>query len=131
DDELGYLLAHEIAHLLAEHTREFATLARAFVGNGFKRDYADIGQQLAQDLSVTLRMQPASIQQELEADYIGFIVGAHAGFAPEAMLRLLQKLDSDSQSLLGTHPSDAERLRRARAMLETARILAERSRAER
>src|SRR5262249_10844170 len=31
DDELGYLLAHEIAHLLAEHTREFATLARAFV----------------------------------------------------------------------------------------------------
>jgi len=128
DDELAYMLAHEMAHVLAEHTREFATLARAFVGNGFRRDYADIEQQLAQDLPAALRMEPAYDQQELEADYAGFILGAHAGFAPEAMLRLLGKLHSDSRSLLGTHPSDAERLRRARAMLGTARILAERSR---
>ena len=131
DGELAYLLAHEMAHVLAEHTREFATLARAFVGNGFKRGYADIGEQLAQDLSVNLRMKPAYDQQELEADYMGFVLGAHAGFAPEAMLGLLGKLHGDSRSLLGTHPADAERLRRARAVLETARILAERSRLER
>jgi predicted Zn-dependent protease len=128
DDELAYLLAHEVAHVLAEHTREFATLARAFVGNGFKRDYADIGQQLAEDWPANLRMEPAYLQQEFEADYMGFVLGAHAGFAPEAMLRLIEKLDSGSRALLGTHPSDSERLRRARAMLETARILAERSR---
>jgi predicted Zn-dependent protease len=60
---------------------------------------------------------------------MGFVLGAHAGFAPEAMLRLIEKLDSGSRALLGTHPSDAERLRRARAMLETARILADRSHA--
>jgi predicted Zn-dependent protease len=131
DDELAYLLAHEMAHVLAEHTREFATLARAFVGNGFRRSYADIEEQLAQDFSVNLRMRPAYVQQELEADYIGFVLGAHAGFAPEAMLSLLGKLHGESRSLLGTHPDDAERLRQARAMLETARILAERSRAER
>jgi Zn-dependent protease with chaperone function len=127
DDELAYLVAHEMAHVIAQHTREFATLARAFVGNGFKRSYADIGQQLAEDLSVNLRMQPAAVQQELEADYIGFVLGAHAGIAPEAMLGLLDKLHG-SRALLGTHPDDAERLRRARAMLETARILAERAR---
>lgn len=127
DDELAYLLAHEIAHVLAEHTREFATLARAFVGNGFKRDYADIGQQLAEDLPANLRMEPAYLQQELEADYMGFILGAHAGFAPDAMLRLIMKLGSDSGSLLATHPSDGDRLRQARAMLETARILSQRS----
>jgi predicted Zn-dependent protease len=127
ENELAYLLAHEIAHVLAEHTREFATLARCFVGNGQKRDYVDIQHQLADDLSVNLRMEPAYEQQELEADYMGFVLGAHAGFAPEAMLRLLGKLHTDSQSVLGTHPSDAKRLQRARAMLETARILAERS----
>ena len=127
NDELAYLVAHEMAHVIAQHTREFATLARAFVGNGFKRSYADIGQQLAEDLSVNLRMQPAAVQQELEADYIGFVLGAHAGIAPEAMLGLLDKLHG-SRALLGTHPDDAERLRRARAMLETARILAERAR---
>ena len=131
DDELAYLLAHEIAHVLAEHTREFITLARSFVGNGLRRDYADIAQQLAEDLPANLRMQPAYVQQELEADYIGFVLGAHAGFAPEAMLRLLDKLRGDSESVLGTHPSDAERVRRARAMLGMARILAERSRRER
>jgi predicted Zn-dependent protease len=131
DDELAYLLAHEIAHVLAEHSREFATLARCFVGNGLKRDYADIEQQLAEDFSVNLRMEPAYDQQELEADYIGFVLGAHAGFTPEAMLNLLDKLHSDSRPLLATHPSDAKRLRQARAMLETARILAERSRPER
>lgn len=128
DDELAYLLAHEIAHVLAEHTREFATLARCFVGNGLKRDYVDIQRQLGEDLSVNLRMEPAYEQQELEADYMGFVLGAHAGFAPEAMLRLLRKLHTDSESVLGTHPSDAKRLRQARAMLQTARILAERSR---
>jgi len=131
DDELAYLLAHEMAHVLAEHTREFATTARFFVANGMKRGYGDIEHQLAEDLSVNLRMEPASVQQELEADYIGFVLGAHAGFAPEAMLRLLGKLHSDAHPLLGTHPSDAERLQRARAMLETARILAQRSREER
>jgi predicted Zn-dependent protease len=131
DDELAYLLAHEIAHVLAEHTREFATLARAFVGNGLKRDYADIVQQLAQDLPVNLRMRPEYVQQELEADYVGFVLGAHAGFAPEAMLGLLDKLGADSRSVLDTHPGNDERVRRARAMLETARILAERSRLER
>jgi len=131
DDELAYLLAHEIAHVLAEHTREFVTLARAYVGNGFKRDYADIGQQLAEDWPANLRMEPDYLQQELEADYMGFVLGAHAGFAPEAMLGLIMKLTSDSHSVLVTHPSDNERLRQARAMLDTARILARRSGAER
>ena len=127
DDELAYLLAHEMAHVLAEHTREFATLARAFVGNGFKRDYADIDQQLAEDLPVNLRMEPACVQQELEADYIGFVLGAHAGFTPDAMVHLIEKLHRNSPTLLNTHPSDAERLHRATAMLGMARILAERS----
>jgi len=131
DDELAYLLAHEIAHVLAEHTREFATLARAYVGNGFRRDYADIRQQLAEDWPANLRMEPDYLQQELEADYIGFVIGARAGFAPEAMLQLIVKLTSDSHSLLVTHPSDSERLRQARAMFETARILARRSRQDR
>jgi len=67
-------------------------------------------------------MKPAYMQQELEADYMGFVLGAHAGFKPEAMPRLLEKLRSDSPSLLGTHPSDDERLRRAHAMLGAARM---------
>jgi len=124
DDELAYLLAHEMAHVLAEHTREFATTARYFVDNGLARDYADIQQELAQSFSVMIRMRPVYVEQELEADYIGFILGAHAGFEPNAMLSLLDKLHGSGDTMLATHPSDAARMRQARAMLETARRLA-------
>ena len=129
DDELAYLVAHEMAHVLAEHTREFATTARYFVDNGLARDYPDIQQELAQSFSVMVRMRPVYVEQELEADYIGFVLGAHAGFAPEAMLSLLAKLRGGSDSVLATHPSDSARMRQARAMLESARRLAADARA--
>ena len=131
DDELAYLLAHEMAHVLAEHTREFSTIARFFLGNGLNRGYDDIHQELAENLPVILRMGPDNVQQELEADYIGLVVGARAGFAPEAMLSLLDKLQTGEHPLFGTHPGDTQRAQHARAMLETGRRLAARSRADR
>jgi Zn-dependent protease with chaperone function len=130
DDELAYLLAHEMAHVLAEHTREFSTIARFFLGNGLNRGYDDIHQELAENVPVLLRMEPDSVQQELEADYIGLVLGARAGFAPEAMLSLLEKLRTGEPQLFGTHPTDAQRAQHARAMLETGRRLAARWRAE-
>ncbi|HZF18255.1 MAG TPA: M48 family metalloprotease [Burkholderiales bacterium] len=131
DDELAYLLAHEMAHVLAEHTREFSTIARFFLGNGLNRGYDDIHQELAENLPVILRMGPDNVQQELEADYIGLVLGARAGFAPEAMLSLLDKLQTGEHPLFGTHPGDTQRAQHARAMLETGRRLAARSRADR
>ena len=123
DDELAYLLAHEMAHVLAEHTREFATTARYFVGMGLKRNYADIQHELDESFGLQLRMAPLNKQQELEADYIGFILGARSGFKPEAMLSLLAKLRSDGPSLMDPHPSAGQRLQQARTMLETAKRL--------
>lgn len=123
DAELAYLLAHEMAHVIAEHTREFATTARYFVGMGLKRDYADIQHELDESFGLQLRMAPLYKQQELEADYIGFILGARSGFEPKAMLSLLRKLHTDGPSLLDPHPSAQRRLRQARVMLETAERL--------
>jgi predicted Zn-dependent protease len=123
DAELAYLLAHEMAHVIAEHTREFATTARYFVGMGLKRDYADIQHELDESLGLQMRMAPLYKQQELEADYIGFILGARSGFEPTAMLSLLRKLHVDGPSLLDPHPSAQRRLHQARIMLETAERL--------
>jgi len=125
DDELAYLVAHEMAHVLAEHTREFATIARFFLGNGLARDYEDIHQELAENLPVHLRMGPDYVQQELEADYIGLVLGARAGFEPQGMISMLEKLQGGGQALFETHPSDSLRLQHARAMLETGRRLAD------
>ena len=127
DDELAYLLAHEIAHVVSEHTREFATAARYFADNGLSRSYADLQGELGENLPLLLRMSAVSAQQELDADYVGFILGAHAGFLPEAMISLLEKLQSVGSSVLATHPTDASRMKQARDMLEAARRLAARS----
>ena len=120
DAELAYLLAHEMAHVIAEHTREFATTARYFVGMGLKRDYADIQHELDESFGLQLRMAPLYRQQELEADYIGFILGARSGFEPGAMLSLLHKLHSDAPSMMDPHPSAQRRLQQAQTMLEAA-----------
>jgi len=121
DDELGYLIAHEMAHALAEHTRAFASDARTFLGNGLARGYADIQNELDWNLAAQLRMSPAYGQQELDADYAGFILGARAGFRPEAMLSLLGKLPTGEDSALSPHANMQARLKQAQAMLETAR----------
>ena len=123
DAELAYLLAHEMAHVIAEHTREFATTARYFVGMGLKRDYADIQHELDESIGLQLRMAPLFQQQELEADYIGFILGARAGFTPTAMLSLLRKLQGGEPSIMDAHPSTQRRLLQAQTMLEAVERL--------
>ena len=123
DAELAYLLAHEMAHVLAQHTREFVSVARYFVDNGLHRGYRDIRNELSWSFPVMLRMHPVYVQQELEADRIGFVLGAQAGFRPGAMISLLRKLGDGGETVLATHPSEAQRLAQARGMLETARRL--------
>lgn len=125
DAELGYVLAHEMAHVLAEHTRELATAARFFVDNGRNRDYEDIQGELDESLVVNLRMAPVYAQQELDADYMGFILGARCGLDPVAMPRMLRKMHIDATSAFSMHPGQGERLRRMEAMLETARRIRE------
>ena len=124
DDELGYLLAHEMAHVLAQHTREFAAAASYFVDNGRARGYADIERELGENFGVALRMQPLYVEQELEADRIGFVLGTHAGFTPSAMLGLLAKLDTGERQFLDTHPDPKKRMAQAREMLDAMRRLA-------
>lgn len=116
DDELGYLLAHEMGHVLAEHTRESATSARYFVGMGLQRDYPDIQHEMDESFSLMLRMAPLYQRQELEADYIGYILGARAGFEPHAMQSLLHKLVPEDKSMMEDHPDSQQRLRHAEAI---------------
>jgi predicted Zn-dependent protease len=132
DDELGFLLAHEMAHVLLEHTREFATVARYFVDNGLRREYWDIQRELDASLPVQYRMAFIAEQQELEADREGFFLGARAGFEPAAMMTLIGKLDPNAQSAApATHPSNGQRMQQAASMLQSARILHARAIGER
>ena len=126
DDEIAQVMGHEIAHALADHTRErmsiamttaVATTAAAIaVGT---RDNAGPGAGLAltgAQLAAVLAIQlPNSRQGESEADQIGIELAARAGFDPKAAVTLWQKMGKEGggpPQFLSTHPSPQNRAAR-------------------
>jgi len=97
---------------------------RDFVDNGRDRSYDDIRHELDESLIASLRRSGVYKQQEFEADYIGIILGARAGFYPVAMLSMLRKFDAGSAGL-GLHPGRDERIGRVENMLPMARRVRE------
>ena len=125
DDEIAQVMGHEIAHALADHTRErmsiamttaVATTAAAIAigsrDSGPGAGLAFTGAQLAAVLAIQL---PNSRNGEAEADQIGIELAARAGFDPKAAVTLWEKMGKDGGSppeFLSTHPSPENRAAR-------------------
>ncbi|MEI8041951.1 MAG: M48 family metallopeptidase [Verrucomicrobiota bacterium] len=146
DDELSFVLAHEIGHAIARHAGE--TLTREFLrekgmaGAAFIADWAAqqkhiqretvtnilVGLDAATVMTVTL---PHKREQEAEADHLGLILMSKARYRPEAAVDLWQRMaaaQSDANSLLAReiskycngHPPDAERVANLKLWLPDA-----------
>jgi predicted Zn-dependent protease len=128
DDEIAQVMGHEIAHALADHTRErmsiamttaVATTAAAIVigsreGSSPGAGLALTGAQLAAVLAIQL---PNSRQGEAEADQIGIELAARAGYDPKAAVTLWEKMGKlgggkSPPEFLSTHPSPENRAAR-------------------
>jgi predicted Zn-dependent protease len=118
DDEVAMIMGHEVAHALLEHARERMAKSTgtnlllrggaALLGLGGLGDLAaQMGSQL---LSLTF-----SRSDESEADALGLVLGARAGYNPRAGIRLWQKMGAVGGSAppewLSTHPSGETRIR--------------------
>ncbi len=128
EDEIAAVLAHEIGHVVARH--------------GIKRMQAVYGYQLlsiagliamrdrvdpaaAQELSdtvFTLILLGYSRRDELEADRLGTRYAIEAGFAPDGMLRVLEKFEEMQRGMpritfLSTHPHPRERMKEVRIVM--------------
>jgi predicted Zn-dependent protease len=129
DEELAQVLAHEIAHALAAHSRERISiamsvgLATSVAAGAVSRDPATrelalSGLELAAALAITL---PNSRQSESEADAIGIDLAARAGFDPRAALTLWEKMARQGERVpefLSTHPAPENRRERLQALAE-------------
>jgi predicted Zn-dependent protease len=113
DGEIAALLAHEIAHAIAEHVREELSMVRRLSPDYAYFSLEEITGLLGWDLSVTLRLASLSRLQELEADDIGVTLAARAGFDPRDLVRFYRKLNRDGtgENLIDTHGSSTDRLR--------------------
>ena len=129
DAGLATVLGHEVAHATAEHVAEriernhLTEVAATIIAGGvaytpgqFVRIQALLG------VGSTL---PFSRSQESEADHIGLIYMARAGYDPHQALAFWKRMQRASQGqeppeFLSDHPSDAHRVARVQSWLPEA-----------
>jgi predicted Zn-dependent protease len=124
DDGLAVVLAHEIAHAVARHGSERMTddLALQIGGAGLQQllqEKSPLTQQLAMTafgVGTTLGVVlPFNRAQESEADHIGLVLMARAGYDPQAAPNFWRRMIASSQggappAFLSSHPSDEQRV---------------------
>lgn len=138
DDGLGFVLGHEISHVLYRHVGEGTAWAQtAQVGSvlagvaatlllGDDPAAASVGQGVASLGAVGTELavlRPKSRAQETEADRLGAVVASLAGFHPKGAIEVMQKfVEMDSKEgrsipvFLSTHPMSADRMQNIRQM---------------
>lgn len=128
--QLAAVMAHEVGHVLANHSNERASQSTLrSVGRAAAQilgvsdstlEAIDLGTQLGLFL-------PFNRIQESEADSIGVILMANAGFDPQESITLWQNMTADSgprpPELLSTHPSPASRMTELRSLMGAANAL--------
>lgn len=140
DGELVTVLAHEMGHVLANHTmptpqEEAAEIMAQATGEvagrivAMQGPYGALSQLaaiLAQEAVKAIAVNPESQRKELEADQIGLFLMADARFNPDEAITLWSKMDQlgsgdlGPMSFLSSHPPNDERLEQLRALLPSA-----------
>lgn len=119
DAELATLLAHEVAHAVAEHHRE--TLSEAlFLNRQPPVPLEVIVERLDTDFSMQFRLARLSGLQEREADQLGMVLAHRAGWSASGMLSFYRKLATldagNAPALLASHPAPSSRVSMAKGM---------------
>jgi len=130
DDELAAVMGHEIGHALARHGAERMSagqlqqmgsqvLGAVMQGQGDPQNTAMVMQAFGIGSQLGI-MLPHSRTQEYEADTIGLVLSAKAGYNPQSALSFWEKFSKSGQTApeyLSTHPAPANRIAKIRALL--------------
>lgn len=132
---LATVLGHEVAHAVARHGGERMSTAMglqvvgvalgAAVGGGAYGAAATQAYGLGSQLGVAL---PHSRSQEAEADHIGLLYMARAGYDPEAAVAFWQRFaeynrraGGETPWFLRTHPLDEDRIENLKKLMPQAK----------
>lgn len=116
--ELAFVVAHEVGHAIARHGGErlswgyLQSLGGILIAVGLNNKTASNIYGIGTNLGVML---PFSRSNEAEADLIGLILMARAGYDPRAAVQFWTRFSRNSQSsmignLMSTHPCDEDRI---------------------
>ena len=134
DDEVAMIMGHEAAHALLEHAREqmgknvattgLLRLGAALLGLG------DLGDAAAR-MGAQLLSLKYSRDDESQADRLGLVMAARAGYDPRKGVSLWEKMGQAGggtpPAMLSTHPSGPQRIREIEAKFVDAMPLFERA----
>lgn len=114
-DELAFVMAHEAAHHIAGHLdqqRQNAMMGAAVFGqlaNAVGTTDPD-AIRTAQELGAAVGARSYSREFELQADELGTLIAARAGFDPLRGAVFFTRIPDPGDRFLGTHPPNAERI---------------------
>lgn len=135
DDMLAAVIGHEVAHVTARHggarmSRALAVSAGGLLVGIAARNRSAEEQQaimIAYGLGATLGVElPYSRGAETEADHIGILYAARAGYDPRAAIDFWQRMAEAAASrpkppaLLSTHPTDQRRMENLQELMPEA-----------
>lgn len=140
DDELAVVIGHEIAHVTARHGGERVSQQLLAAGWALALQIGtrnmDAGERqllmAAYGAGATLGvLMPYSRYHESEADQIGLLYSARAGYDPRAAIDFWQKMEAQKSGappeFLSTHPSGETRIERLKQFMPKALLAWERS----
>lgn len=128
DDELAVVMGHEAAHAIARHGAERITrgvAAQVAVGVVLATGEVDPRLVGATAAAYGLLGETAfSRREESEADHIGLLIAADAGYDPRAAVGFWKKMAANGGAkppeFLSTHPSDETRASRLSRLMPQA-----------
>jgi predicted Zn-dependent protease len=118
--ELAFVVGHEIGHAIARHGGErmsrsiIQSLGAVLVSAIFENETIDAIYGTGTEIGVML---PYSRSNESEADMIGLILMARAGYDPSASYTFWKRFTNNAEgsskleSILSTHPCDSDRIK--------------------
>lgn len=132
DDELAVVMGHEASHAIARHAGERISSNMVIQGalQGTSMALGDMSPAAQQATMAALGLGsnvgvllPWSRMQESEADELGLLIAADAGYDPRTSIDLWTRMASQSGAppeFLSTHPSENTRITRLQKMMPKA-----------
>lgn len=130
---LAVVMGHEVAHAVAKHANErmsqqmAAQYGTALAGVALSKSSATVQQAAGAALGLGTEygiLLPYSRKQELEADQLGLVFMAMAGYdprqAPDFWVRMSQAGGGGTPEFMSTHPSDETRIKKIQQDLPEA-----------
>ncbi len=114
-DELAFVMGHEAAHHVRGHiARQRENAAAGAVIFGGLATLAGTDPEAAQRIGAQVGARTYSKDFELEADALGTVITARAGYDPVRGSQFFNRIPDPGDRFLGTHPPNAQRIETVR-----------------